>query len=126
MNILLAEDDINIATIAKLSLEQIGKHHVTHVIDGAQALQILEKQEFDLIMLDEMMPQCNGIQVGETLQKQKCQIPIIFMSANTNEKSINAFKHLGKGYIAKPFDPTKLCQMISDILEEDQKRTSHE
>lgn len=118
MNILLAEDDQNIAIIAKMALEHIGGHSVSVATDGDMALQLALTGNWDLILLDEMMPNKNGIVVcQEYLEQATNKIPVIFMSANTQEKSVTAFLSLGIGHIPKPFDPATLNQQIFDLLQ---------
>ena len=120
MKILLAEDDINISTIMAITLEQIGNHQVTVVEDGLAAVEQVQRQAYDLIILDGMMPKLDGF---ETCRKMKTDLhlkmPIIFMSAKSDESSKKAGKDLGAiGYIEKPFDPNLVCEQIEKILEE--------
>lgn len=117
MKILLAEDDSNISVIAKMALEQLGGHQVTVVNDGAQALDQALSEAFDLILLDEMMPKMNGLSVcREYKSHTKSQTPVIFLSAKSQESDIKDFTDCALGHIAKPFDPTTLCQNIEKIL----------
>ncbi|MCB9025485.1 MAG: response regulator [Bdellovibrionaceae bacterium] len=117
MKILLAEDDKHISTIAKLTLENIGKHQVTHVDNGEDALNSAINEKYDVILLDEMMPKMNGLKVCEEIRlKVSNPPPIIFLSAKSQTQDIEKFKNVGNGYIAKPFDPMTLCQQILDIV----------
>jgi DNA-binding response OmpR family regulator len=117
MRILLAEDDPNISVIAKLALEKLGGFEVTVVHDGEMALQTALSQEFDLILLDEMMPKMNGLRVCQEY-KANCPSPrpIIFLSAKSQESDIREFNDNGIGFIPKPFDPTKLPAQIHELL----------
>ena len=118
MKILLAEDDKNISTIAKMTLENIGKHEVLHVDNGESALEKALNEKFDLILLDEMMPKMNGLKVCEEIKAKNSEHPpVIFLSAKSQSDDIEKFKALGNGFIAKPFDPMTLCQKINEILE---------
>lgn len=117
MKILLAEDDPNITTIARLALETIGQHEVVHAENGEIALQKASTQTFDLILLDEMMPKLNGLNVSKELKKANiAHPPIIFLSAKSQEADIIEFRRWGLGYIPKPFDPMDLCERIQKIL----------
>lgn len=114
MKILLAEDDQNISTIAKLALESIGGHEVHVANDGEIALRRITSEKFDLIMLDEMMPKMNGIKVCEEYSKWAGRIaPVIFMSANVQKEKV--LPEAAIGFIPKPFDPMTLAQQIADI-----------
>ena len=117
MNILLAEDDTNISTIAIMSLEHFGGHKVTHVNNGLDALENAKKGGFDLIILDQMMPIMNGLTVSKEYRAQgENHIPIIFLSAKCHPDDVNAFNSNGLGHIQKPFDPATLCEQIKTIL----------
>lgn len=117
MKILIAEDDSNIATIAKLVLERVGMHEVVLASNGREALEMALSTPFDLIILDGMMPELSG---PEVCRKYKEQItspaPVIFLSAKSAQQNIQEFLDLGAGYIQKPFNPKTLCDQIEMIL----------
>jgi len=116
LKILYAEDEPNIATIAIMTLETLGGHEVTHVPDGQIAHDTALAGGFDLIILDEMMPKMNGIEVCKNLVQKQINIPIIFMSAKSQPADIAIFKSIGTGYIPKPFEPSSLNDQIQEIL----------
>jgi len=118
MKILLAEDDHNISKIACLALEKMGGHQVEWVSDGKMALERALAGDYDLILLDEMMPEINGLKVCELYQQQSSSPkPVIFLSAKSQEGDVKAFEKIGLGFIAKPFDPMTLNQSITQLLE---------
>lgn len=118
MRILLAEDDPNISVIAKLSLEKLGGFDVTVVHDGEEALKAALTQNFDLILLDEMMPKMNGLRVCQEYKAQSEQPkPVIFLSAKSQESDLQEFAANGIGFIPKPFDPTQLSAQIKNLLQ---------
>ena len=117
MKILLAEDDNNISTIAKLALEQVGGHEVHLATDGETALRRITSEKFDLILLDEMMPKMNGVVVCEEYSKWPYrEAPVIFMSANVQKEK--NFTGAAIGFIPKPFDPMELANQIQNIYNE--------
>jgi two-component system OmpR family response regulator len=119
MRILLAEDDRNISTIAKMALEHLGGHTVINVDNGILALETLITDDhlYDVILLDEMMPGLSGLKVCEKYLAQKAQPkPVIFLSAKSQASDIQEFLSLGWGYIPKPFNPTQLGSQIQGIL----------
>lgn len=119
MRILLAEDDPNISVVTQLCLEKIGGHTVVLCSDGERALETAQRQPFDLIILDGMMPKKSGLQVANELHASGVVgTPIIFLSAKTDEKDVSEFLRVGAGYIAKPFDPQQICGRIDQILAE--------
>lgn len=118
MKILLAEDDMNITKIASLVLTKVGGHEVTTAADGGSALSKALEGDFDLLILDGMMPVLPGIEVCRQYkeQKQGTQAQIIFLSAKSSQADIKEFLSMANGYIQKPFEPQKLCALIDDIL----------
>ncbi len=117
MNILLAEDDTNISTIAIMALEHFGSHKVTHVDNGLDALETAKTGHFDLIILDQMMPIMNGLSVCKEYKSQTdTPTPIIFLSAKCHPDDVAAFNENGLGHIQKPFDPATLCQQIDELI----------
>lgn len=118
MRVLLAEDDPNIAVIAKLSLEKLGGHEVTLVTDGEAALNAAKAGSYDLILLDEMMPKMNGVRVCQEYKAACPQpSPVIFLSAKSQESDMREFTENATGFIPKPFDPTQLPAQIQALLE---------
>jgi DNA-binding response OmpR family regulator len=118
MRILLAEDDPNISVIAKLSLEKLGGFDVTVVNDGENALREALTQQYDLILLDEMMPKMNGVRVCQEYKAQCASPPkpVIFLSAKSQDSDIREFTDNGTGFIPKPFDPMQLPAQIQRLL----------
>ncbi len=124
LEILLAEDDPNISTIAQISLEQVGGHRLTLADDGERALEILRVRKFDVVLLDEMMPKLNGIKVCQ--EYKRCVInpaPVIFLSAKSQDSDIQEFLALATGYIPKPFDPMELPKLIENILDQSRSKS---
>ena len=117
MKILLAEDDPNILTISQMTLETVGNHEVFTAENGEEALNMALKDNFDVILLDEMMPKMNGIKVCEKLRERGIKIPIIFLSAKSQQSDMDIFKSMGTGFIPKPFDPMTLNDKILEILQ---------
>ena len=123
MKILLCEDDNNIVVIARLALEQIGKHQITLAVDGEQALHLGKTEKFDLIILDDMMPKMNGIAVcREFIKFNSKTAPVIFMSANPQEKHVQELSPVAIGFIPKPFDPVHLNDQITEIMRQQHKK----
>ncbi len=117
MRILLAEDDPNIAVISRLSLEKLGGHEVTLVTDGESALREALTGNYDVILLDAMMPKMAGVDVCQAYKAQCADPkPVIFLSAKSQESDVREFLQLGTGFIPKPFDPTQLPLQIQALL----------
>lgn len=122
--ILLVEDEENLQEALKLNLELEG-FDVTTAGDGAEALQKIAGECFDLIILDVMLPELDGISVTETLRLQNNDVPILIVSA----KSSSADRVLGlkKGaddYLVKPFNLEELLLRVQKLIDKN-KRLSH-
>ena len=105
--VLVVDDNPEIRDIIHVLLEGEGIR-VTEAADGSSALHFLEKDSFDLIILDIMMPGLNGY---ETCQKirQLTNVPILFLSARTSDSDkLMGFSSGGDDYLAKPFSYTEL------------------
>lgn len=115
-SILLVEDEENLQEALKLNLELEG-YEISSSYDGASALTMIQKEHFDLIILDVMLPEIDGITVCETIRLQDNQIPILILSA----KSSSADRVLGlkKGaddYLTKPFNLEELLLRVDKLI----------
>ncbi|MBU5488567.1 response regulator transcription factor [Clostridium sp. MSJ-8] len=110
--VLIVEDDEDISMIEEAYLESAGFD--TEIIsDGKEVINILEKEKFDLILLDLMLPGKSGYEVCREI-RDKIDIPIIMVTARTD--SVDKIRGLGLGaddYIAKPFDPAELVARVN-------------
>ena len=118
MNVILAEDDLDIQLVARLALQRAG-FIVTVVGNGQEALDAAQHQPPDVILLDWMMPELDG---PETCRRLKAEpstaaIPVIFLTAKSQEAEIQRGLSLGAaGYVTKPFDALTLGQRVKDIV----------
>lgn len=120
--ILVVDDEKHIVEIIKAYLEQNGFKANT-AYDGKTALELLNSQSPDLIILDLMLPEISGWDVCREVRK-KSDIPIIMLTArdDTTDKIIGL--ELGADdYVTKPFDPKELVTRVKAILRRSDKRT---
>ena len=116
--ILIVEDDENINLLIKKNLELVG-HICSSVFDGESALDKIEEQEFDLIILDVMLPKVDGFQVMQKLTKD---IPVIFLTAKgTVFDRVKGLQLGADDYIVKPFDMLELQARVETVLRRVQK-----
>lgn len=106
-NILVCDDDKEIVEAIEIYLTQEG-YRILKAYDGTEALEMLEREEVHLLLLDVMMPKLDGIRATLKI-REKNSIPIIILSA----KSEDADKILGLNvgaddYVTKPFSPLEL------------------
>jgi len=115
-NILLAEDDLNLGILLVDFLENEG-FQVKLCKDGEIALKAFQKNQFDLCLLDVMMPKIDGFRLAKEIRLKNQKIPLIFITA----KSLKQDKLTGYGlgaddYITKPFDEEELLWKIKAIV----------
>ena len=113
--ILIVEDDADISMIEEAYLEAAG-FRTKIVEDGNAVGSVIEKQHFDLILLDLMLPGKSGYEICREI-RDKLDIPILMVTART--ESVDKIRGLGIGaddYIAKPFDPAELVARVNANL----------
>jgi two-component system alkaline phosphatase synthesis response regulator PhoP len=110
--ILLVEDEQNLADIIKLNLELDG-YLVEHVVKGTVAFGLAaEIDNFDLVILDVMLPEVSGITICREYRKH-ASVPILFLSAKgTTQDRIMGLKAGGNDYLPKPFDLEELLLKV--------------
>ena len=116
--ILYVEDEADIRTIAKMSLEAVGGFQVTACASGSDALAVAASTGADLILLDVMMPGMDGPATLRALRSiaATATTPVIFMTAKVQASEIAQYKALGAlEVISKPFDPMTLSADIGGI-----------
>ena len=119
--ILLVEDDANLGLLLQDYLQLKGKFDVVLCKDGDEGLRAFTRDEYDLLILDVMMPKKDGFTLGKEIRKMNQQVPIIFATAKGMiEDKTMAFNLGGDDYITKPFRIEELLLRINALL----KRTS--
>ncbi len=121
MKILLVDDEADIRKIAKLSLEAVGKHQTVMASTAAEGLALAASEQPDLIIMDVMMPEMDGVTALAALRRDPAtaHIPVIFMTAKVQRFETNEYVGLGAvGVICKPFEPMSLPAEIKRILDE--------
>lgn len=115
MNILLVEDDESIADQITTKFASIG-HDVRAFSQGIQALNSINEVEYDIIILDLMLPDVDGMEILTTLRISKIKVPVIVLSALYSiEKKVTALRSGANDYLVKPFSFDELFARI-DIL----------
>lgn len=119
--ILVVEDEISINELICKNLKLTG-HHCTQVFDGLCAIEILDKQTFDLVVLDIMLPGVDGYHVFDRI----CDTPTIFLTAKS--ELADKLKGLTMGafdYMTKPFQMLELAARIENVLRRTQKAETY-
>jgi len=111
--ILIVEDEKTINSLIKKNLELVG-HTCVSVFDGEAVFDEIEKQSFDLVLLDIMLPKLDGFQVIEELREN---IPVIFLTAKSAiEDRVKGLNLGADDYIVKPFDMLELQARVETVL----------
>jgi two-component system sensor histidine kinase RpfC len=130
LKILVGEDNPTNQKVILKILEQ-GQHKVALFENGEKALDALEKNDFDLIILDMHMPVVSGIDVAKIFRftsPDKKHVPILMLTANATTAAIQACKEAGlNAYLIKPVEPQKLLNTIAALVDPKQnKKTTGE
>ncbi|WP_426194386.1 response regulator [Massilia sp. DWR3-1-1] len=120
-SILYVEDDLHVRTTAKLVLEVIGNFSVRECSSGQQALQAAEDFHPDLILLDVMMPELDGLATLKALRllPHMADTPALFVTGLTMPEDLARYVGVGAiGVIAKPLVPLRLAGQVSQLWEQ--------
>lgn len=116
--ILIAEDEQAINDLICKNLKLLG-HRTAQAFDGAQAMQLIAEENFDLVLLDVMMPQMSGFEVKSKLP---ADLPVIFVTAKNSVSDQLTGLNLGADdYIVKPFDVLVLIARVENVLRRTKK-----
>lgn len=114
--ILYVEDDVNLGFVTMDNLQKRGLD-ITLCEDGLTAAQTFQKQKFDLVILDVMLPKIDGFALAQKLRDKDKHVPIIFLTAKSLlEDKLQGFKLGGDDYITKPFSIDELTHKIDVFL----------
>lgn len=116
VKILYVEDDVTLAFLTKDSLEDHG-FEVRHEGDGELAFKAFKTQEFDICLIDVMMPKKDGFTLAQDIRKLNTHIPIIFLTAKSLlQDKMKGFDIGGDDYITKPYSMEELAMKIKVFL----------
>jgi len=127
--ILLVEDDPDIQDVTTVLLSHVGNFEVRACGTAAEALQIAQAFDPDLILLDVMMPGLDGQGAFAAFRQMPAtaSTPVIFMTARVQPREILEYRQLGSlGVIPKPFDPDTLAETIQGMWDRHQKARLNE
>ena len=122
--ILFAEDDDHLRELVKDALEDEG-FVVTACANGQQAIDLFDKNKFDICLLDIMMPIKDGFTVAKKIRQQSDVIPVLFISTKTMiEDKIEGYRRGADDYIVKPFNMKELLLKLEVFLRRTKKMFS--
>lgn len=119
LHVLIVEDEKPISNLIRMSLTKEG-FHCTCAYDGGEAADLLEKNVYDLVLLDVMLPEIDGFELMEYIRP--LEIPVIFLTAKSAVADRVKGLRLGaEDYIVKPFDTIELLARIDVVMRRYQK-----
>ena len=114
IHILIVEDEKPISNLIRLSLKKAG-YDCSCAYDGAEAADLIEKQSFDLILLDIMLPEIDGFSLMEYIRPMG--IPVIFLTAkNAVADRVRGLNMGAEDYLVKPFEIIELLARVNVVL----------
>jgi two-component system alkaline phosphatase synthesis response regulator PhoP/two-component system response regulator VicR len=116
--ILVVDDEERIVKLLQVNLQKAG-YDVVSASNGNEALNIIKKEKPDLIILDIMMPEMDGIEALRKLKQDKKtkKIPVVMLTCKSEDKDIFCgWKEGADAYLTKPFEPAEVIIMVKGIL----------
>jgi len=121
LSILLVEDEENLHEALKLNLELEG-YEISSAFDGLAAIKAIQNEYFDLIILDIMLPEMDGLTVMESIRIQNNHVPILILSArNSSADRVLGLKKGADDYLTKPFNLEELLLRVQKLIEKNKK-----
>jgi two-component system response regulator ResD len=115
-SVLVVDDDETVAQVVVSYLERAG-HQVEHVADGAAALKAIDANPPDLLVLDLMLPEIDGLEVCRRVRRSHPDLPVIMLTAlGEAEDRIAGLEVGADDYVTKPFSPRELVLRIDSVL----------
>lgn len=114
IRVLIVEDELSISNLIRLSLTKEG-YHCTCAFDGKEAADYLETNQYDLILLDVMLPEVDGFELMDYIRP--LEIPVIFLTAKASvQDRVKGLRLGAEDYIVKPFEVVELLARIDVVL----------
>jgi DNA-binding response OmpR family regulator len=119
--ILIIDDEPNLRKSLALILQR-ADYAVTAAESAGKALQCLEAGAYDLVFLDLMMPEINGLDLLPDIRKKYPEMPVLILTAHaTLESAIDAIRKGASDYLLKPLDPAQILQRVQEVLADQQQ-----
>ncbi|HEY0731758.1 MAG TPA: response regulator transcription factor [Chitinophagaceae bacterium] len=120
-SILLVEDEENLHETLKMNLEMEG-YQVTSAYDGIAAMKAVQNEYFDLIIMDIMIPEIDGLNVTQNIRLTNTEVPILILSAkNQSEDRVLGLRKGADDYLTKPFNLEELLLRVEKLIQKSKK-----
>ena len=115
--ILWVDDEVDLLRPHRMLLEREG-YAVEAVMNGTDALEILDRESFDLVLLDEQMPGLRGIEVLERLRGRAPRLPVVMVTKSEEDSTMHeAIGRRADDYIVKPTSPRQVLSVVTRLLQ---------
>ncbi|MBD8082965.1 response regulator transcription factor [Chryseobacterium caseinilyticum] len=122
--IILIEDETSVVSFIKKGLQENG-YEISVAFDGLTGAKLVKENDFDLVILDIMLPEMNGLEVCKEIRKTNKHVPILFLTAlGTSENIVLGLESGGDDYLVKPFKFIELVARIKSLLRRSNKGSS--
>lgn len=119
--IILIEDESSVVSFIKKGLQELN-YEISVALDGKSGIKMVEDNDFDLIILDIMLPDINGLEVCKEIRTKNKTVPILFLTAlDSSENIVLGLESGGDDYLVKPFKFIELVARIKSLL----RRSGH-
>jgi len=116
MKILVVEDEADVVSVIRRTLDEAG-YEVSVAMDGNSGYQLAKANDFDLLVLDIMMPGMNGLELCRRLRSEKVNAPILMLTAlNSTENIVAGLDSGADDYLPKPFHFNELLARIRSLI----------
>ncbi|MBE7214487.1 response regulator [Shewanella benthica] len=121
LRVLLVDDSLMARNIIKRTINNLGLRQITEASDGAEAIELMKSNMFDLVITDYNMPSVDGLALTQFIrnESQQSHIPILMVSSEANETHLSNVSHAGVNALCdKPFEPQLVKRLLYQLLDE--------